>query len=63
MSRLAAIVLNTFREVFPHTSFWCIHGSSQCLMLATPERMEIDYEAFSERLEPVLPSASETFGW
>ncbi|MDJ0763730.1 MAG: fused MFS/spermidine synthase [Myxococcota bacterium] len=43
------IVLNTFKSVFPHTSFWCIHGSSQCLMLGTPKRLNIHYDTFEER--------------
>jgi spermidine synthase len=51
------IILKTFQTVFPHTSFWCIYGSSQCLMLATPERLEIDYQEFAERLAPVLVSS------
>ncbi|MGB6001011.1 MAG: fused MFS/spermidine synthase, partial [Thermoanaerobaculia bacterium] len=49
-----SILLNTFKSVFPHTSFWCIYGSSQCIMLGTPDRLEIDYPEFSDRLEPVL---------
>jgi tetratricopeptide (TPR) repeat protein len=48
------MLLSTFKSVFPHTSFWCIYGSSQCMMLGTPERLEIDYPGFSDRLEPVL---------
>ncbi|MCP4607108.1 MAG: tetratricopeptide repeat protein [Planctomycetes bacterium] len=40
------IILNTFSTVFPHTSFWCIHGSSQCLMLATQDRLNINYKEF-----------------
>jgi spermidine synthase len=49
-----SILLNTFKSVFPHTSFWCIYGSSQCIMLGTPERLEIDYREFSDRLLPML---------
>jgi tetratricopeptide (TPR) repeat protein len=57
------VTLNTFRSVFPHTSFWCIYGSSQCLMLATPERLQIDYAALVQRLEPVLgPSGLREYG-
>jgi spermidine synthase len=41
------VILKTFQTVFPHASFWCIHGSSQCLMLGPPGRLEIDYEALS----------------
>lgn len=51
------VILNTFRGVFPHASFWCIYGSSQCLMLATPERLEIDYRELASRLEPDLGSS------
>lgn len=57
------VTLNTFRSVFPHASLWCIYGSSQCLMLATPERLEIDYAVLKSRLEPVLGSSGlEEFG-
>ncbi|MBD3337163.1 MAG: tetratricopeptide repeat protein, partial [Candidatus Eisenbacteria bacterium] len=44
-------ILNTFRSVFPHMSVWVIHGSSQMLMLGTPERLEIDYATLKERLD------------
>lgn len=57
------VTLNTFRSVFPHASLWCIYGSSQCLMLATPERLEIDVRELRTRLEPVLePSGLRDFG-
>jgi len=51
------VTLNTFRSVFPHMSVWVIHGSSQFLMLATPERLEIDYAELSSRLEPFYEDA------
>ena len=51
------VTLNTFRSVFPHMSVWAIHGSSQFLMLATPERLEIDYAELEERLEPFYEDA------
>lgn len=54
------LLLNTFKKVFPHTSFWMIHGSSQCMMLATPERLNIDYRAFRDRLTPLLESSGLT---
>jgi spermidine synthase len=38
-----SILLNTFKSV-----------SSQCIMLGTPERLEIDYQDFSNRLQPML---------
>jgi tetratricopeptide (TPR) repeat protein len=47
------VLLNTFRSVFPHISFWVIHGSSQVLMLGTPERLEFDYYELAKRLEPL----------
>jgi len=57
------IILKTFQTVFPHSSFWCIYGSSQCMMLGLPERMELDYQELSERLEPVLgPSGLAEYG-
>lgn len=47
------VILNTFRSVFPHMSVWVIHGSSQFLMLGTPERLDIDYNDLAKRLEPL----------
>ncbi len=51
------VLLNTFKSVFPHTSLWCIYGSTQCMMLATPDRLEIDFQRLADRLEPVLASS------
>lgn len=51
------LILNTFKKVFPHTSFWMIHGSSQCMMLATPQRLSIDYRSFRDRLLPLIQSS------
>jgi tetratricopeptide (TPR) repeat protein len=57
------IVLNTFRSVFPHMSLWVIHGSTQILMLATPDRLAIDYEDLKARLEPIFEeSGLKEFG-
>jgi len=57
------VILKTFKSVFPHASLWCIYGSSQCLMLGTPERLEIDYEAFSDRLAPAIAATGmEEYG-
>jgi tetratricopeptide (TPR) repeat protein len=50
------VILKTFQTVFPHASFWCIYGSSQCMMLATPDRLEIDYPEFADKLAPVIDS-------
>lgn len=47
------VIFNTFRSVFPHMSVWVIHGSSQILMLGTPERLNIDYDDLSKRLDPL----------
>ncbi len=51
------VILNTFRSVFPHMSFWVIHGSTQVLMLGTPERLDIDYNDLKRRLEPLYAGA------
>ncbi|HLP57363.1 MAG TPA: fused MFS/spermidine synthase, partial [Candidatus Deferrimicrobium sp.] len=51
------IILKTFKSVFPHTSFWCIYGSSQCLMLGTPERLNIDYTDLSKRLSAIFKTS------
>jgi len=51
------ILLSTVRDVFPHTSFWCIYGSSQCMVLATPERLAIDHDELSARLAPKWESS------
>jgi tetratricopeptide (TPR) repeat protein len=57
------IPLSTVREVFPHTSLWCIYGSSQCMVLGTPERLTIDHGELSKRLEPVWkPSGLAEYG-
>ncbi|MBK6764816.1 MAG: fused MFS/spermidine synthase [bacterium] len=51
------VILNTFRSVFPHMSVWVIHGSSQFLMLGTPERLNIDYADLSAKLGPLFEKA------
>lgn len=51
------VILNTFRAVFPHMSFWAVYGSSQCLMLGTPDRLSVDVEDLRTRLEPILDSS------
>ncbi|MGE5339924.1 MAG: fused MFS/spermidine synthase [Candidatus Omnitrophota bacterium] len=51
------IILRTFKDVYPHTSFWVIYGSSQCLMLGTPERLRIDYKDLSQRLNRIYQSS------
>jgi len=54
------VILKTFKTVFPHTSFWVIYGSSQCLMLATPERLKIDYRELSKKLPRILKTSGLT---
>ena len=51
------VIINTFRSVFPHMSFWVIHGSTQVLMLGTPERLAIDYDDLARRLGPLYEDA------
>lgn len=48
------VILKTFKSVFPHTSLWTIYGSSQCLMLGTPERLHLDYRELTKKLPAVL---------
>ncbi|MEW6363345.1 MAG: fused MFS/spermidine synthase [Acidobacteriota bacterium] len=48
------VILKSFQSVFPHASFWSIYGCSQCLMLGTPERLQIDYQEISRRLPATL---------
>lgn len=54
------VILKTFKTVFPHTSFWVIYGSSQCLMLATPERLKIDYGELTKNLPRILKTSGLT---
>jgi len=57
------VLLNTFRQVFPHTSLWCVYGSSQCMMLGTPERLSFDHAALARRLAGVWePSGLREYG-
>jgi spermidine synthase len=48
------VILNTFKSVFPHTSFWSIYGSPQCLLLATPGKLSIDYRELQRRFNSVV---------
>ncbi|UCH98219.1 MAG: fused MFS/spermidine synthase [Candidatus Aminicenantes bacterium] len=57
------VILNTFKSVFPHASFWVIYGSSQCLMLATPEKLNIDYQELTKKLPSILKTSGlEEYG-
>jgi spermidine synthase len=42
------IILRTFRQVFPHATLWLTRGYT--VLLATPERLSVDYETLRERL-------------
>lgn len=48
---LFRIHLNTFRHVFPNTTFWYIYGSDQAFLLATPEPFSLDAERLQQRLD------------
>ncbi len=54
------VILKTFKSVYPHASFWVIYGSSQCLMLGTPERLQIDVQELSKRLPRILQTSGLT---
>ena len=54
------IILNTFRSEFPHVSLWSIYGSTQALMLATPERLNLDYQELSKTVPSVLRASALT---
>jgi spermidine synthase len=42
------IILRTFRQAFPHATLWLTRGYS--VLLATPERLHVDYEQLAARL-------------
>jgi spermidine synthase len=48
---LVSIHLNTFRSVFPHTTFWYVYGSDQAFLLATPEPFSLDSGALQKKLD------------
>ena len=57
------VILNTFKSVFPHTSFWSIYGSPQCLMLATPGKLSINYRELQRRFNSIVKDTGlEEFG-
>jgi len=55
---LFRIHLNTFRRVFPNSTFWYVYGSDQAFLLATPEPFSLD----AERLQAKLDRLPEWFG-
>lgn len=48
---LFSIHLNTFRKVFPNTTFWYVYGSDQAFLLAMPGPLAIDAERLQARLD------------
>lgn len=54
---LFRIHLNTFRKVFPNTTFWYVYGSDQAFLMSTPEPYVLDVE----RLEGKLARLPEWF--
>lgn len=57
------VILNTFKSVFPHTSFWSIYGSPRCLMLATPGKLSLDYRELQRRFNSIAgDSGLEEYG-
>ena len=48
---LFRIHLNTFRSVFPNSTFWYVYGSDQAFLLATPEPFTLDVEYLQEQLD------------
>ena len=48
---LLRIHLNTFRRVFPNSTFWYVYGSDQAFLLATPEPFSLDAEYLQEQLD------------
>ncbi len=45
------IHLNTFRSVFPNSTFWYIYGCDQAFIMATPEPYELDVDRLRSKLE------------
>jgi spermidine synthase len=48
---LFRIHLNTFRSVFPNSTFWYIYGSDQAFLLATPEPFSLDARSLQRKLD------------
>ena len=48
---LFRIHLNTFRSVFPNSTFWYVYGSDQAFLLATPESFRLDAEYLQAQLD------------
>jgi len=48
---LFRIHLNTFRRVFPNTTFWYVYGSDQAFLLATPKNFSLDPKRLQQQLD------------
>ncbi|UCH19694.1 MAG: fused MFS/spermidine synthase, partial [Deltaproteobacteria bacterium] len=48
---LFRIHLNTFRRVFPNSTFWYVYGSDQAFLLATPGPFSVDAERLQHQLD------------
>lgn len=48
---LFRIHLNTFRRVFPNSTFWYVYGSDQAFLLATPEPFSLDVKRLQQKLD------------
>lgn len=45
------ILLNTFTKVFPNTTLWCIYGTDQAFLLATPKTFSFDLKRLQQQLD------------
>ncbi|MCG6982994.1 MAG: fused MFS/spermidine synthase [Deltaproteobacteria bacterium] len=48
---LFRIHLNTFRRVFPNSTFWYVYGSDQAFLLATPRPFSLDAKSLQQQLD------------
>jgi spermidine synthase len=48
---LFRIHLNTFRRVFPNSTFWYVYGSDQAFLLATPKSFALDAKGLQQKLD------------
>jgi spermidine synthase len=48
---LFRIHLNTFRRVFPNSTFWYVYGSDQAFLLATPQPFSLDVKRLQQQLD------------
>ncbi len=45
------ILLNTFTRVFPHGTLWCIYGTDQAFLMATPKPFSLDLKRLQQQLD------------